>query len=84
MLDRFHKQGARHMTLNHITQDKDGNWLLPDHDALLKKCALWPMLTYIERRRGTLQAYLEEHKGDLLVKVVGLLPPARDPNRILW
>ena len=83
-LDCFHKQAARHITGDHITQDEDGNWSCPDHDAVLKKCALWPMSKYIERRRGTLRKYLEEHKGDLLDEVIALTSPARDPNRVLW
>ena len=84
MLDCFHKGVARHITADHITQDEDRNWSCPDHDAVFKKCALWPMSKYIKRWRTTLWAYLKEYKGDLLDEVVGLTPPARDPNWILW
>ena len=83
-LERFHKRAIRHMTGKHIVKKEDGSWTYPNHEELMGKCKLLPIEKYIERRRGTLRAYLEEYKADLLREVTGLTKPARDPNKILW
>ena len=72
------------MTGKHIVKNEDGSWIYPNHEELLKKCKLLPIEKYIERRRGTLRAYLEEYKPDLMREVTGMTRPARDPNKILW
>ena len=38
----------------------------PDQQKLLKKCGLFPIDVYIQRRRGTLREYLEENRKQLL------------------
>ena len=83
-LERFHKRAVRHITGQHIRRDENGVWHYPDHDVLLQKCGLWPIATYIERRRGTLRTYLHDNKTELLEEVKSLGPPARDPHRVLW
>ena len=72
------------MTGEHIVKKEDGSWIYPNHEELMKKCKLLPIKKYIKRRRGTLRAYLEEYKPDLLAEVTGMTRPARDPNKILW
>ena len=64
LLRSFHHRAARYMTGQHIKKQGDGTWEYPDHDSLLRKCGLFPMKTYIERRRGTLRKYLEETKEE--------------------
>ena len=83
-LERFHKRAARYMSGEHIRRDANGNWSYPDHERILAKCQLLPISKYIERRRGTLRKYFEEHKGELLEEVEACQPPARDPHKVLW
>lgn len=83
-LESFHKRAVRHITGCHIRRDANGVWSYPDHDALMKKCGLFPIMTYIERRRGTLRKYLEDERPELLAEVSELRPAPRDAHRILW
>lgn len=83
-LERFHKRAVRHITGCHIQRNAQGIWSYPDHAHLLRRCGLWPLRVYVERRRGTLRKYLEDHKSELLDEVGDLSAPARDPHRVLW
>ena len=83
-LRRFHWRAARYMSGRHIRKNLDGTWSYPDHEKVLEECRLLPMETYIKRRRGTLRAYLEEHKRALLEEAERMRAPARDPHKILW
>ena len=70
LLQSFHRRATRYMTGQHILKVGD-TWKYPDHNRLLKKCKLFGIETYIERRRGTLRKYLEEYRGELLEDAIG-------------
>ena len=71
------------MTGRHIQKLPDGSWSYLDHTALFDKCRLHDLGTYIARRQGTLQKYLEDHKADLLQEVLEV-HPSWDPAKVLW
>ena len=52
-LRSFHNRAIRYMTGQHIRKNEE-EWSYPVHEELLAKCRLFPIETYIERRRGTL------------------------------
>ena len=64
-LQSMHHRAVRYMTGEHIRKVGD-TWEYPSHEKLLQKCGLFSIETYIERRRGTLMAYLEKNKSKLL------------------
>jgi hypothetical protein len=72
------------MTGKHIKKLTDKVWEYPDHDSLERECGLFPIEIYLERRRGTLRAYLEDHRKEVLEKAMELTPPARNSNKVLW
>ena len=83
-LQSFHRRAMRYMTGQHIRQDSDGTWTYPDHKELEKKCGLFPIGTYVERRRGTLRKYLEENRAEMLEEAMAMTAPAKSANKILW
>ena len=83
-LRSFHKRALRYMTGRHIKKMEDGKWEYPNDQALQWKCGLFPIETYIERRRGTLRKYLEENRKEFLEEVEKIKAPARNANKILW
>ena len=72
------------MTGQHIRKGGDDKWEYPDHGELMRKCKLFEMETYIERRRGTLRKYLEEHRETLLGEAKQTGRHSRDVHKILW
>ena len=84
LLRSFHWRAVRYMTGQHIRKERDGEWTIPDHTELLKKCHLFPIEVYIERRRGTLHRYLERHRRDLLLSAHTTTQHCRAVNSILW
>ena len=72
------------MTGHHIRKRSDGSWEYPEHEALLQKCKLEPIETYIARRRETLRTYIENNKRDLLETTKKIQVPARHSAKILW
>ena len=72
------------MTGVHIAKQRDGAWFIPDHEELLRKCRLFPIETYIERRRGTLRMYMEDYRAELLMEVDRGRGHCRDPHKIYW
>jgi hypothetical protein len=83
-LRTFHHRAIRYMTGQHIKKLPNGVWEYPDHNLLERECGLFPMDIYLERRRGTLMAYLAEHRTEVLEKAIELTPPARNSNKVLW
>ena len=83
-LKSFHSRAIRYMTGTHIRKLESGEWEYPDHDKLLKECGLFPMETYIQRRRGTLMEYLEKHREGLLEEAKNCRRHCRDVNKVLW
>ena len=72
------------MTGKHIRKEVNGEWTYPNHDLLEKECGLFPIRTYIKRRRGTLRKYLEEYREGLLEEAKNTTAPARNAKKILW
>ena len=82
-LRSFHLRAIRHMTGQHIRKIEKG-WEYPNHEELMKKCKLFDIEVYIERRRGTLRKYLEENRKELLEKAQGIGRHCRNVNKIFW
>ena len=53
-------------------------------NILEQKCQLFPIETYIKRRRGTLWKYLLEYRKGLVEETAAATTPAKNPNKILW
>ena len=83
-LQAFHNRALRYMTGQHIRKGADGVWTYPNHESLEKKCGLFPIETYIKRRRGTLRKYLEENRKELLEEALDSKPPSKNSSKILW
>ena len=83
-LNSFHLRAVRYLTGQHIRKKNDFEWEYPDHDKLLKQCGLVGIETYIQRRRGTLYKYLEDHKPDLLVAAKETRRHCKDVHKIMW
>ena len=84
LLKSFHWRSIRYMTGVHIAKQRDGAWFIPDHEELLRKCRLFPIETYIERRRGTLRMYMEDYRAELLMEADRGRGHCRDPHKIYW
>ena len=84
LLRGFHWRAIRYMTGQHIRKERNGTWTIPDHTRLLKKCHLFPIEVYIERRRGTLRRSLEQHRNTLLTTAQTITYHCRAVNSILW
>ena len=83
-LESFHERAVRHMTGQHIQKHGDGSWTYPNHEELEMKSGLFPVSTYIQRRRGTLRKYMETYREDLLQEAIEITRPSRNANKILW
>ena len=79
-LESFHKRAVRRITRCHIYKDAEGNWCYPDHDTLMQKCRLSPIMTYVKLHCGTLLQYFEGVKTDLLSEVHNLKLLPRDAH----
>ena len=84
LLRGFHWRAIRYMAGQHIKKERNGTWTIPDHTRLLKQCHLFPIEVYIERRRGTLRRYLEQHRSALLTTAQTITHHCRAVNSILW
>ena len=82
-LRSFHNRAIRYMTGSHIRKTGDG-WEYPKHEELLKKCRLFPIDVYLERRRGTLREYLMKYRNNLLQKAIETKKNCRNVHKILW
>ena len=83
-LQSFHNRALRYMTGQHIRKKEDRSWTYPDHAALGKQCCLFPIETYVERRRGTLRNYLQKHRKTLMDELEKVKPPSTNANKVLW
>ena len=72
------------MTGEHIRKESSGEWKYPNHQILEQKCALFPIATYIKRRRGTLWKYFLEFRKELIEETKGATVPAKNVNKVLW
>ena len=72
------------MSGKHIQKLADDSWEYPDHKKLLLECGLFPINTYIERRRGTLRRYLDENRRELMEETVSVRKHCKDVNKVLW
>ena len=82
-LKSFHNRAIRYMTGQHIRKNGE-EWSYPEHEDLLEKCRLFPIETYIARRRGTLLEYLKKHRPELLQEVKNIKKHYRNVQKILW
>ena len=82
-LQSFHRRVVRYITGNHIRKVGE-RWEYPNHDELFQKAKLLPIEKYLERRRGTLRAYLEKEKPELLREAERTATHCYNPNKILW
>ena len=57
-LENFHRKCARHITGQHIRNNRDGTWEYPQTTEIFRMTGLEPMTDYIERRRKTVSDYL--------------------------
>lgn len=83
-LQSFHRRATRYMTNKHLRKREDDTWYYPDHDSLLRKCRLFPIETYVKRRRGMLRRYLEDKKTSLLREAEKCGRHCKDVHKILW
>lgn len=83
-MQAFHHRAVRYMIGNHVRKTSEEVWEYPKHDRLERQCGLFPIEVYLERRRGTLCTYLEENRKGMLEKAMEMMPPSRNPNKVLW
>ena len=83
-LHSFHKRAIRHMTGKHIQKNGEDEWEYPNHESLLKKCKMFPINIYIERRRGTLRRYMEQYRSELLSEVETSGRHYQEVNKVVW
>ena len=83
-LRSFHRRATRYMTGKHIRKKGEEEWDYPDHEILLKKCRLFPIDVYLERRRGTLREYLTTYRSNLLDQALKTKTDCRNTHRVLW
>ena len=82
-LESFHNRALRYMTGQHIRKEGD-EWKYPNHTVLEGQCQLFPIQTYIKRRRGTLWKYLKEYRKELVEEMEKASVPPKNVNKILW
>ena len=80
----FHRQAVCYLTNTHIQKLETGTWFHPTHDPLFRKCGLFLMETYLERRRGTLRKYLETYRGSLLRRAENCNKHCFHVGKVLW
>ena len=80
----FHRRSVRYLTNTHIQKLEIGEWFHPTHDPLFRKCGLFPMETYLERRRGTLRKYLETYRESLLRRAENCNKHCFHVGKVLW
>ena len=83
-LQSFHKRVTRYLTNLHIQKVRNDEWIYPDHEELLKKCELYPIDIYLQRRRGTLREYLDTYKKNLLREAENCSRHQLNVHKILW
>ena len=83
-LRSFHRRAMRYMTGEHIRKKGEDEWEYPKHELLYKKCRLFPIDVYLERRRGTLREYLMENRSILLDLASNTEKDGRNVNKKLW
>ena len=62
----------------------EGEWVYPAHEDLLHQCGLFNIETYVERRRGTLRAYLDGNRMKLMEEAKMTNNHSRDAHKVLW
>ena len=72
------------MTGQHIQKISDHKWTYLNHEKLLKKCKLFPMDIYLERRRGTLRDYFNKYRSELLNEMQQLPHHCYAANQKFW
>ena len=83
-LRSFHKRAIRYMTGKHIRKVEEGRWEYPNHQMLYRKCRLFPIDVYLERRRGTLREYLMNNRKNLLEQAINTKRNCRNIKKVLW
>ena len=83
-LRSFHRRAIRYMTGSHIRTVGEDEWEYPDHDVLLKKCGLFSIDIYLQRRRGTLCKYLETYRKDLLEEAEKCGRHCLNVHKVMW
>ena len=66
------------------THTENGKWVYPTHGPLFRKCGLFPMNVYLERRRGTLREYLETYRTELLQKAESCDKHCLNVHKVMW
>ena len=82
-LESFHNRSLRYMTGQHIRKAGE-EWSYPNHTLLEAKCKLFPIQTYVQRRRGTLWKYLKEYRKELVEEMENATVPPGNVNKVLW
>ena len=76
------------MTGRHIRKlnigGNEGRWEYPEHRELLRKCRLFPLKVYIERRCGTLREYLMKYREEILNEAENTVAHCPAVNKVLW
>ena len=83
-LQSFHRRATRYITGMYIRLVDSERWEYPEHDEVLQKCGLFPIETYIQRRRGTLRKYMENYRNDLLQRAETCGRHCRNVHKIMW
>ena len=72
------------MTGEHVWKIDDDKWEYPNSEELSRKCGLWDIDIYIQRRRGTLNRYFDVYRKDLLNETKRCPKHPRDANKLMW
>ena len=80
----FHKRAIWHMIGTHIQKLNDGEWVYTDHCKLIFKSRLFSIETYLERRRGTLWEYFNNHRKGLVEEMERMDAFRRGCTKLLW
>ena len=81
-LESFHRSCARRITRRFIKSNPDGSWTCPDTKTTLSEAGLFPLRVYIERRRKTIQQYIQHRP--IFRKCLESKPVPTAPNKGVW
>ena len=82
MLESFHNRCARFIARDFIQQRPDGSWQLPHTAAVLNKCDLETVHTYITKRKQNLIAYAT--RRPIYTECIASTPTAMNANQLVW
>ena len=77
----FHMRVARYLSGKHIRPLEDGTWLYPVSEEILEETGLFPIETYIEKRRATIFEYISKQP---IYNKCKTSRPGPICNRVVW